>query len=540
MKMKTLAIPVLGLTLVLPAALPAQVGAAAATRATVNTPAADLRANLDHLLSEHFALAVTAMTKAYDGSKDAEEAYKALDQNALDMQPAITSLYGEKGGAEFERIFRAHNKYTDDLVKATKMNNKEAREKALQQVQGFVDEFSTFLATATAGNLPKQAAKDAIRLHEDQVQKTFDEYVAGDYKDAYAAYREGYMTMFKISKALSGAIVTQMPEKFNNTKSDTKAADLRSALNSLASEHFALSALEMQKQFDGRNDYTYLIAAEGGNTADFKAAIASIYGKDGANEFERIWTTNHVNAQSDYVNAVKSGNTQQRDAVKQRIDGFTVEFANFLDTATAQNLPKSASLPALRTHEGQVQTTLDKYAANDFQGSYATNREGFKTMFGVGQALSNAIVNQFNDKFQEASTPMPTPTPTPMPTESSVWMKLNSKSLTINGKVTMMDTMPMVWMNKTYIPLRYLGEGIGANVQYDAKTQSVWVTAGSDTLKFWINKDFMEVNGMRKSVGAKVIVNKDGRTVVPVRFIAELLGWNVNFDAGQIHLTKSM
>ena len=97
-----------------------------------------------------------------------------------------------------------------------------------------------------------------------------------------------------------------MPEKFNNTKADTKAADLRSALNHLASEHFALSALQMQEQYDGRTAASdALVTAEAGNTADFKAAIASIYGNEGASAFEKIWVTNHVNAQSDYVKAVK-------------------------------------------------------------------------------------------------------------------------------------------------------------------------------------------------------------------------------------------
>ena len=53
--------------------------------------------------------------------------------------------------------------------------------------------------------------------------------------------------MFAISKALSNAIVTQMPDKFDNTKVDTPAADLRSSLNSLAAEHFALATMGMEK-----------------------------------------------------------------------------------------------------------------------------------------------------------------------------------------------------------------------------------------------------------------------------------------------------
>ncbi|MDR6720648.1 hypothetical protein J2X75_005211 [Paenibacillus sp. 2003] len=538
MKMKKFIAPVLSLTLLMP-------GIAGATsapqtpmtmmKASVNTPAADLRANLDHLLSEHFALAVTAMAKAYDGAKDADAAYKALDQNALEMQPAIASLYGEAGAKEFERIFRAHNKYTDDLVKATKMGNQAGIKQAQANINGFVDEFSTFLSTATEGKLPKAAAKQALKVHEDLVQKVFDEYVAGDYADAYKAYREGFKEMFDVSKALSTAITTQMPEKFQNTKADTKAADLRSALNHLASEHFALSALQMQEEYDGRTSASNtLITAEAGNTADFKAAIASVYGNDGANAFEKIWVTNHVNAQSDYVKAVKNNDATARAAVEKRIDGFTTEFATFLDSATAGNLPKAAGQQALTTHENQVQNVLDQYAAGNYGASYTTNREGFKVMFGVGQALGNAIVTQFNDKFQEPATPAPEMT--------TVWMQLNSKMLKINDKTTNMDTTPVLWKNTTYIPLRFLSEGIGAKVKWDKKAQQVTVMAGDDTLEFWVNNNVMEVNGVKKNVGATVFVNKDGRTQVPLRFIAELLNWDVKWAQkdGSITLTKSM
>lgn len=542
MKMKKFIAPMLSLTLLMPGIA----GAAAAPqtpmttmKASVNTPAADLRASLDHLLSEHFALAVTAMAKAYDGAKDADAAYKALDQNALDMQPAIASLYGDAGAKEFERIFRAHNKYTDDLVKATKMGNQAGIQQAQNNINGFVEEFSTFLSTATEGKLPKAAAKNALKVHEDLVQKVFDEYVAGDYTDAYKAYREGFKEMFDVSKALSTAITTQMPEKFENSKADTPAADLRSALNHLASEHFALSALQMQEQYDGRTAASNaLVTAEAGNTADFKAAIASIYGNDGANAFEKIWVTNHVNAQSDYVTAVKNNDATARAAVEKRIDGFTTEFATFLDSATAGNLPKAAGQQALTTHEKQVQQVLDQYAAANYEGSYTTNREGFKVMFGVGQALGNAIVTQFNDKFQEQPT-----TPTmPETSTTTVWMQLNSKMLKINDKTTNMDTTPMLWKNTTYIPLRFLSEGIGATVKWDKKAQQVTVMAGNDTLKFWVNNNVMEVNGMKKNVGATVFVNKDGRTQVPLRFIAELLGWDVKWTQkdGSITLTKSM
>jgi Na+/phosphate symporter len=137
---KKLMIPVLGASLLMPT-----IANAEEAKPTAVTKASDLRANLDYLLSEHFTLAVAAMTTAYDGSKDADAAFKALDQNAVDMEPAIASIYGDKGSAEFERIFREHNNYTDDFVKATKENDKEAMAEVGKEVDQFVNEFAKFL-----------------------------------------------------------------------------------------------------------------------------------------------------------------------------------------------------------------------------------------------------------------------------------------------------------------------------------------------------------------------------------------------------------
>ncbi|WP_260485395.1 hypothetical protein [Listeria booriae] len=89
MKMKKWLTPVLGLALIVS---PVTGAYAAETTPTVKTPASDLRATFDYLLSEHYALAVDTMIKTYDGNKAAPEAAKALDQNAKDMEPAIASI----------------------------------------------------------------------------------------------------------------------------------------------------------------------------------------------------------------------------------------------------------------------------------------------------------------------------------------------------------------------------------------------------------------------------------------------------------------
>ncbi|NOU90103.1 hypothetical protein GC102_30730 [Paenibacillus sp. LMG 31460] len=56
-----------------------------------------------------------------------------------------------------------------------------------------------------------------------------------------------------------------------------------------------------------------------------------------------------------------------------------------------------------------------------------------------------------------------------------------------------------------------------------------------------VEKDEMEVNGMKKKIGANVVL-RDGRTQVPLRFITELLGWDVKWNDADwsVTLTKAV
>jgi hypothetical protein len=432
--LKKVAAPVLGLSLLVPAAAQAE------AEPTVVTPASDLRATLDQLLSEHFVLAVDAMVKDYNDAPDEKQAYDALNQNALDMTPAIASIYGEEGAKKFQEIFAGHLDYSDDFVEAAQSGDEEARKAAEAEVTEFVNEFSAFLSTATEGNLPEDAAKKVLAAHEEDVIEAFDSYVAEDYKAYYTNFIDGYDRMYDISKALSGAVVTQMPDKFENTKVDAPAAELRSTLNNLAAEHFALAAMSMQKGVNGAPDYDIATWAEDMNTEDFTAAIGSIYGEAGAEQFKKLWTSEHINAQAELVAATVAEDEAAAKEARESLAMFTEEFGAFLATATEGNLPEDAAVSSLKTHEDQVLKTFDSYVAEDYETSTATFREGYAFMFGVGKALGDAIVKQMPDEYQAAEMPSEMPktgmggtADKPMPMEA--WIAFAAAVLLAGGYV---------------------------------------------------------------------------------------------------------
>ncbi|WP_100012726.1 copper amine oxidase [Lentibacillus sediminis] len=368
---------------------------------SADTPAAELRSNLDHLLSEHFVLAAISMMTAYDEAGSAESVREQLEQNAQDMTPAIASIYGEENAAEFERIFTEHNTYTDDIVTAAQEDDAAMREEAEAQLDAFVDELAAFLTTATEGNLPEEAAAEAIMLHEEQVLMFFDHYVAGEYQEAYQAFRDGIAHMHMVSKALSTAITTQMPEEFDHTRADTPAADLRSNLNQLAAEHFALGSLGMLKGSTQSADYDFITWAEDQNTKDFKAAIASIYGEEPAAAFQEVWQTDHISAEADLVTATLEEDEEGIQEAKDRLlSTFPADMGAFLAFATDGIISEEAAVESLMTHEQQKIDTFDAYVAGDFQASFKTFREGYEFMYGVGKTLSGAIVTQMPGEFQ--------------------------------------------------------------------------------------------------------------------------------------------
>lgn len=90
---------------------------------SVDTPAADLRADLNHLFSEHAALAILAMQKGIDGAGDFDASAAALGGNTTTLSAAVASVYGEEGGAAFEEIWSSHIGYFVDYVVATAEEN---------------------------------------------------------------------------------------------------------------------------------------------------------------------------------------------------------------------------------------------------------------------------------------------------------------------------------------------------------------------------------------------------------------------------------
>lgn len=112
---------------------------------------------------------------------------------------------------------------------------------------------------------------------------------------------------------------------------------------------------------------------------------------------------------------------------------------------------------------------------------------------------------------------------------------IGNKNYFVNDEMKIMDVVPMIYEGRTLLPIRYVAEALGATVGWDAKEQKVTITFKGITIELWIGKNTAKVNGEYKLIDAgnpnvKPITIPPGRTMLPIRFIAENLGCKVDWN----------
>jgi uncharacterized protein YaaR (DUF327 family) len=395
LKKVLVAVP-LSLSLLVPGAASAN---SSSDMPTVETPAVELRADLDRLFSEHAYLAMTSMRKAANGDEDYAQAAEALSGNTEDLTAAITSVYGEAAGEQFNDFWSNHIGYFVDYVKASVNGDEAGKQAALEELNMYKQDFSTFISEATNGKVPADVLASGLQTHIDQLISGFDAYMAENYDEAYMTQSNAMEHLYMTSKALSSAIVNQFPEKFNNTKAVTNAANLRSDLNFLLSEHFALAQQAMQNGIQGAPEFDANVKVLSENTDELSAAIGSVYGEEAAAKFKEMWS-NHISYFVDYVKATGANDEAAKEEALNELNQYRQDFSAFISTATENRVEAEALAAGLQTHVDQLVGTFNSYVEGDYAAAWDTAREGYGHMFTPAKLFSSAFVNQYPEKFE--------------------------------------------------------------------------------------------------------------------------------------------
>ena len=107
------------------------------------------------------------------------------------------------------------------------------------------------------------------------------------------------------------------------------------------------------------------------------------------------------------------------------------------------------------------------------------------------------------------------------------------ENIMVKGKHLGFDTPPVIKAGRTLVPVKALVQAFGAQVAWDPALQTVTITKGELTMVLTLGETEVLVNGdpVQLDVPAQAM---NGRTVVPLRFIAEKMNFVVTYEDGEI------
>jgi hypothetical protein len=108
-------------------------------------------------------------------------------------------------------------------------------------------------------------------------------------------------------------------------------------------------------------------------------------------------------------------------------------------------------------------------------------------------------------------------------------LQIDNDIATINGNQSKIDAKPYIAYGRTYVPLRVVAEGFGAQVDWVPQTKGINVTLGEKIISMQIGSNRAIVNNQVVSLDAPPEI-KNGRTYIPIRFVSEALGAEVNWN----------
>ncbi len=104
----------------------------------------------------------------------------------------------------------------------------------------------------------------------------------------------------------------------------------------------------------------------------------------------------------------------------------------------------------------------------------------------------------------------------------------------INGVKNAMDVAPYIKGDRTYLPVRYMAVAVGVDdedIIWNQGEQSVEIRKNGRVVKLVIGSNIMYVDNTQVQMDVAPEIVAPGRTMLPLRWIAEALGYDVYWDA---------
>ena len=190
---------------------------------------------------------------------------------------------------------------------------------------------------------------------------------------------------------------------------------------------------------------------------------------------------------------------------KDFADGSTHQLSAhaILKDGTGKSVPPSVLEWTVEGFDGSVDEhgvlTIHSLA-NAYSGVVKASYDGFETSMGL--------------KFADLET---------------LTLTLDSTTLLKNDTALEMDVAPSIVNNRTMVPVRFIAEALDGMVDWDEKLRTAYIAYQDSLVEIIIQAPELYVNGEVVAVDTPAQI-LEGRTMMPLRAVAEGLGLEVHYD----------
>ena len=112
----------------------------------------------------------------------------------------------------------------------------------------------------------------------------------------------------------------------------------------------------------------------------------------------------------------------------------------------------------------------------------------------------------------------------------SVFAQSNVRVTLDGNEIFFPDAQPFIdERDRVLVPIRFVSEALGALVDWENESQTAIIKQGQDEIRYTVYQPMAYLNGEMMVMDTYGIL-KECRTMVPIRFISELLGCTVIWD----------
>lgn len=113
--------------------------------------------------------------------------------------------------------------------------------------------------------------------------------------------------------------------------------------------------------------------------------------------------------------------------------------------------------------------------------------------------------------------------------KNTVKLTIDQKSLTVNGAAIQLDQAPVIVEGNTLVPVRFVVEAMGGKLTWVDEERKVVIMKDNHLIELWLDKKDLIADGELITAEVPPILMTE-RTMVPLRVIAENMGWKVTWD----------